>query len=74
MKDSTDIWINEGKGGYLVNDFNSNIWVKKIKLALKINNITLKSNSKKLTKLHPQNLLILNILRKLKNLMKKLSM
>ena len=50
MKDSTDIWINEGKGGYLVNDFNSNIWVKKIKLALKINNITLKSNSKKINK------------------------
>jgi glycosyltransferase involved in cell wall biosynthesis len=45
MKGSTDLWIKHGKGGFMVKKFDSNLWAKKIELALKINNTTLKENS-----------------------------
>ena len=51
IKGSTDIWIKEGKGGLLVNKFDAKLWAKKIQLAFKINNKTLKENSSKILKI-----------------------
>ena len=51
IKGSTDIWIKEGKGGLVVNKFDPKQWAKKIQLALKINNKTLKENSSKISKI-----------------------
>ena len=51
IKGSTDLWVKEGKGGYMVKNFDTKLWTKKIKSALKISNKTLKENSSKIIKI-----------------------
>ena len=48
MLGSSDYWIKEGEGGYLVERFDAKIWAEKIKLALNITNEKLKENSIKI--------------------------
>lgn len=45
MFGSSDHWVKDGKGGYLVEKFDANIWAEKINLALKINPEILRKNS-----------------------------
>ena len=51
IKGSTDFWVKEGIGGYMVKNFDTKLWTKKIKLALKISNKTLRENSSKIIKI-----------------------
>ena len=51
MSGSNDHLINEGKGGYLVQQFDAKIWAEKIKLALNISNETLRENSLEIKKI-----------------------
>ena len=45
MEGSSDYWIKDGVGGYLVEKFDVKIWIEKIKLALNISNNILQNNS-----------------------------
>ena len=51
IKGSTDFWVKEGEGGYMVKNFDTKLWTKKIKLALKISNKSLRENSLKIIKI-----------------------
>ncbi len=51
MSGSTDYWIKENKGGFVVEKFDDEIWAEKIKLALRIPNETLRDNSLKIIKI-----------------------
>ena len=48
MLGSSDYWIKEGEGGYLVKTFDAKIWAEKIKLALNIRDKILIENSLKI--------------------------
>ena len=45
MLDTSDHWIKEAEGGYLVEKFDPKTWANKINLALKIDQKTLRKNS-----------------------------
>ncbi len=51
MQGSTDYWIENNKGGFVVEKFDDEIWAEKIKLALMIKNETLRNNSSKILKI-----------------------
>ena len=51
MKGSTDYWIENNRGGFVIEKFDGEIWAKKIKLALMITNETLRDNSSKISKI-----------------------
>ncbi len=48
MSGSTDYWIKDNIGGFVVEKFDDEIWAEKIKLALNIPKQTLKNNSLKI--------------------------
>lgn len=50
MSGSTDYWIKDNIGGFVVKEFEDMLWAEKIKFALKISNETLKENSLKIIK------------------------
>jgi len=51
MKGSTDYWIKDSEGGFVVEKFDDKVWAEKIKLALNISNETLIENSSKIIKI-----------------------
>ena len=51
MHGSTDYWIKDNKGGFVVEKFDDKLWAEKIKLALNISNETLRENSSKIIKI-----------------------
>ncbi len=51
MSGSTDYWIKNNIGGFVVEKFDHEIWAEKIKLALNITKEILKDNSLKITKI-----------------------
>ena len=51
MQGSTDYWIKDGKGGFVVEKFDDKLWTEKIKFALNISNETLRENSSKIIKI-----------------------
>ena len=51
MKGSTDYWIKDSEGGFVVEKFDDKFWAEKITLALNINIETLRENSSKITKI-----------------------
>ena len=51
MQGSTDYWIENNIGGFVIENFDDEIWAEKIKLALMITNETLKDNSSKILKI-----------------------
>jgi len=51
MQGSTDYWIKDNRGGFVVEKFDDEIWAEKIKLALNITDETLRDNSSKIIKI-----------------------
>jgi glycosyltransferase involved in cell wall biosynthesis len=49
MQGSTNYWINDREGGFLVEKFDEKLWAEKIKLALNIEKEVLRQNSFKIT-------------------------
>ena len=48
MLGSTDYWIKNYHGGFVVNQFDANDWIDKIKMSLKISNDTIRQNCQKI--------------------------
>ena len=55
MQGSTDCWIKDGRGGFLVEYFDEKIWAKKIISALNISDEILKENSIEILTIASQN-------------------
>ena len=51
MKGSTDYWIKDSEGGFVVEKFDDKVWAEKITLALNINIENLRENSSKIIKI-----------------------
>ena len=69
MHGSTDYWIKDGIGGFLVEKFNEKIWAEKIISALSISDKILKENSLNILKIASENNIDLQYYKKMQSLL-----
>ena len=68
MQGSTDYWIKDGKGGFVVEKFDDKLWTEKIKFALNISNETLRENSSKIIKIASTEIIDLEYFKRMKSI------